>query len=83
MIPSKLMFVYRASLILGSTHRELVEMSALPEELVKFFSNGNTVCTPCKSNIRSMFTAKSRVHFPGLTNLDKAIVCVFPQLRNK
>jgi hypothetical protein len=46
-----------------------------------FFWKGTAVaCKSCQSNEQKRFTAEIAIHFPGLKNLDKPAVWVFPQL---
>ena len=37
-------------------------------------------CVSCGSVNQSKFTAEMAIHFPGLKNIDKPVVWVFPEL---
>jgi hypothetical protein len=37
-------------------------------------------CTSCGSNNQRKFTAEVAIHFPGLKNIDKPVVWLFPEL---
>jgi hypothetical protein len=37
-------------------------------------------CKSCGSDNQSKFTAEMAIHFPGLKNIDKPVVWVFPEL---
>jgi len=37
-------------------------------------------CTSCRSNEQKKFKAEIAIHFPGLKNLDKPAVLIFPEL---
>ena len=37
-------------------------------------------CRSCRSASLKMFSAEMGIHFPGLTNLDRPVVWVFPSL---
>ncbi len=37
-------------------------------------------CKSCGSANQSKFTAETAIHFPGLKNIDKPVVWVFPEL---
>jgi hypothetical protein len=47
---------------------------ALPDRLV------GMPCKSCGSTNRGKFTAEMGIHFPGLENIDKPAVWVFPKL---
>jgi hypothetical protein len=38
------------------------------------------MCKSCETDSQSKFTAEIAIHFPGLKNIDKPIVWVFPEL---
>jgi hypothetical protein len=38
------------------------------------------LCKSCETDNQSKFTAEIAIHFPGLKNIDKPIVWVFPEL---
>jgi hypothetical protein len=37
-------------------------------------------CKSCGAENRGEFRAEIVIHFPGLKNIDKPVVCVFPEL---
>jgi len=37
-------------------------------------------CKSCGSDNQSKFTAEMAIHFPGLKNIDKHVVWIFPEL---
>jgi hypothetical protein len=37
-------------------------------------------CRSCGSINQSRFNGKIGIHFPGLKNIDKPVVCVFPEV---
>jgi hypothetical protein len=37
-------------------------------------------CKACGSDLQGKFTAEMAIHFPGLKDLDKPLVWVFPEL---
>jgi hypothetical protein len=45
-----------------------------------FSSEVGMRCKPCGSLNQSKFTAEIGIHFPGLKNIDKPVVWVFPEL---
>ncbi|MGC1417551.1 MAG: hypothetical protein WA817_19840 [Candidatus Acidiferrum sp.] len=45
-----------------------------------FQSGGGMPCKSCGSVNLSKFTAEMGIHFPGLKNIDKPVVWVFPEL---
>jgi hypothetical protein len=40
----------------------------------------STLCRSCETANQGKFTAEIAIHFPGLKNIDKPVVWVFPEL---
>jgi len=52
-----------------------------PPLTLPFFGNFNAMtCLSCGSTNESKLTAEIAIHFPGLKNLNKPIVWVFPEI---